>query len=244
MPPITESMKREEVIKRQKYQGLCNNVKLRAIQDGEEQKMKFEGYAIVFNQETVLYKSQDGTEYKEIIDKNALANTDMKDVPLRYNHALDWILARTRKKIGPGSLRLSVDDYGLKVEGEFVDMQYSRDVYAMMVAEVVDQMSFAFTVRDYSYNSETHTTTIRDIDKLFDVSVVDNPAYPQTSISAARSAEDAEMEIKAKQEAEALEKAKAEAEKKALELENKRKAELEKLNQRLKTVDIMIKLNK
>ena len=232
----------KEIKKGMKYRSLCNNVQLRAVQDEDgNQKMKFEGYAIVFNQETVLYKDPyTGIEYKEIIDGNALKNTDMKDVPMRYNHAVDWILARTRKKSGAGSLILTIDDYGLKTEGEFVDMQYSRDVYAMMVAEIVDQMSFAFTVRDYSYNSETHTTTIRDIDKLFDVSVVDSPAYPQTSISALRGAEEAEMEIKAKQEAEALEKAKAEAE---AELENSRKSKVEELVKRVKLDSVKQRLN-
>lgn len=230
--------KTKEIKKGMKYRSLCNNVQLRAVKDEDgTSKMKFEGYAIVFNQETVLYKDPyTGIEYKEIIDDKSLDNTDMKDVPMRYNHAVDWVLARTRKKSGEGSLVLSKDDFGLKVSGEFVDMQYSRDVYAMMVAEVVDQMSFAFTVRDYSYNSETHTTTIRDIDKLFDVSVVDSPAYPQTSISALRGAEEAEMEIKAKQEAEALEKAKAEA-------EAERSSKVEALVKRIKLDSVKERLN-
>ena len=233
--------KSNEIKKGTKYRSLCNNVQLRAVKDEEGSKMEFEGYAIVFNQETVLYKDPfTEVEYKEIIDGEALKNTDMKDVPLRYNHALDWVLARTRKKSGEGSLVLTVDDYGLKVSGQFVDMQYARDVYAMLVAEVVDQMSFAFTVRDYSYNSETHTTTIRDIDKLFDVSVVDSPAYPQTRISALRGAEEAEMEIKAKQEAEALEKAKAEADAK---LENLRKSKADELVKRVKLDSVKNRLN-
>lgn len=226
-----------------KYRSICNNVQLRAVKDEDgTEKMRFEGYAIVFNQETVLYKDPfTGVEYKEEINSNALDNADMKDVPMRYNHETSWVLARTRKKNGEGSLVLTKDDYGLKVSGEFVNMQYSRDVYAMMVAEVVDQMSFAFTVRDYSYNREEHKTVINDIDKLFDVSVVDSPAYPQTSISALRCAEEAEMEIKAKQEAEALERAKAEAEE---ELENSRKSTLESLELRLARQTILDRLNK
>ena len=223
--------KSKNVKKGTRYVSRCDNIKLRAVQEEGQDKMAFEGYAIVFNQRTVLWKDPwDGTEYGEVIDKNALEGADISDVPMRYNHDNSWVLARTRKKTGEGSLRLSVDDYGLKVEGEFVDMQYSRDVYAMMAAEVVDQMSFAFTVKDYTYDSNSRTTTITGIDKLFDVSVVDTPAYPQTSISALRCAEEAEMEIKAKQEKEALEKAKKEAE---AELENFRKSELEALNRQL-----------
>lgn len=238
-----EIIKNDEQVKnRNKYRSFCNNINLRAVQDEENSdKMKFEGYAIVFDQETVLWKDENGNEYKEVIAKDSLKNTDMKDVPMRYNHDYSWVLARTRKKVGEGSLTFSIDDYGLKVSGEFVNMQYSRDVYAMMVAEVVDQMSFAFTVRDYSYDSKTRTTTIKDIDKLFDVSVVDSPAYPQTSISAMRCAEEAEMEIKAKQEAEALEKEKAEAE---ARLENLRKSKAEELVKRIKLSEIQEKINK
>ena len=111
---MDKNKKKEKVEKRTKYISRCSNINLRALQD-EDNKMKFEGYAIVFDQPTVLWVGSDGTEYKEVISKNALANTDIKDVPLRYNHSRDWVLARERKKIGEGSLLLSIDDYGLKV---------------------------------------------------------------------------------------------------------------------------------
>lgn len=233
----------QPIQKRTKYVSLTSKVQLRAVENEDNKElMEFEGYAIVFDQSTVLYEGYDGEQYKEVIDKNSLTNTDITDVPLRYNHETSWVLARTRKKNGEGSLQLTIDAYGLKVKGAFVDMQYSRDVYAMMKAGVIDQMSFAFTVRDYSYDSASRTTTIKDIDKLFDVSVVDSPAYPQTSISALRCAEEAEMEIKAKLEAEALEKANAEAEAKKLELENTRKSKLEELEKRLALDEVMNKL--
>jgi len=87
--------------RRDKYYSLANAVKFRAVETepGEENSMKFEGYAIVFNQPTVLYKDDEGNEYKEIIDSNSLANAEMKDVPLRYNHSTSWILARTEKNL-------------------------------------------------------------------------------------------------------------------------------------------------
>lgn len=233
-------MKHNEIVKRTKYQSICDNVNFRAVQDEDgTTKMRFEGYAIVFGQRTVLFEDELGNEYAEIIDKDSLNNTDMNDVPLRYNHETSWVLARTRKKTGPGSLILTKDDFGLKVQGEFVDMQYSRDVYAMMLAEVINQMSFAFTVRDYSFDSATRTTTIKDIDKLFDVSVVDSPAYPQTSISACRCAEEAEAEAKAKQESLELENKKEEVKAK---LENLRQSQVEKLKKRITLNQVMEKL--
>jgi hypothetical protein len=45
-------------------------------------------------------------------------------------------------------------------------------------------MSFAFTVANDAYDSKTKTRTIFKFDKIYDVSIVDFPAYEQTSVSA------------------------------------------------------------
>ena len=69
-------------------------------------------------------------------------------------------------------------------------------------------MSFAFTVKSQSWDKsgKLPKRTITGIDRLFDVSVVDLPAYDQTSIQAsARSLELADAELKALDDAENLE---------------------------------------
>ena len=45
-------------------------------------------------------------------------------------------------------------------------------------------MSFAFTVKRQEYDYETDTRKILEFDKIFDVSVVDVPAYETTEIYA------------------------------------------------------------
>lgn len=45
-------------------------------------------------------------------------------------------------------------------------------------------MSFAFTVRTEEYDYDTDTRKILEFDKIFDVSVVDVPAYETTEIYA------------------------------------------------------------
>ena len=45
-------------------------------------------------------------------------------------------------------------------------------------------MSFAFTVKEEEFDYSTDTRRILAIDKLFDVSVVDIPAYDSTDIYA------------------------------------------------------------
>ena len=52
--------------------------------DGEDEKMIVEGYAIVFDEETLIGDEERG--FIESIDKNALKETNMKDVPFKYNH--------------------------------------------------------------------------------------------------------------------------------------------------------------
>ena len=175
-----------------------------AKRDGEEEtKMVVEGYAIVFDEETLIGDEERG--FIEVIDKNALANTNFKDVPFKYNHNdTTLILARTRN----GSLSLEVDEKGLKIHAELIDTTSNRDIFKCIEAGLLDKMSFAFTVKSQSWDKsgKLPKRTITGIDRLFDVSVVDLPAYDQTSIQAsARSLELADAELKALDDAENLE---------------------------------------
>ena len=171
--------------------------------DDENKKMIVEGYAIVFDEETLIGDEERG--FIEVIDKGALASTNMKDVPFKYNHNdVTLILARTRN----GSLSLEVDEKGLKIRAELIDTTSNVDIYKSIVAGLLDKMSFAFTVKSQSWDrsGKIPKRTITAIDRLFDVSVVDLPAYDQTSIQAsARSLELVETELKALDDAENLE---------------------------------------
>lgn len=147
-------------------------VELRTNED--EDKMIIEGYAITFN-------SPATHGYTEIISDRALDNTDMSDVPLKYNHEdSHLIMARTRNH----SLELKKDDKGLLIKAELIDTQSNKDIYKSIKAGLIDKMSFAFTVRADEYDYDTDTRTITDIDKLYDVSVVDMPFYDSTSVYA------------------------------------------------------------
>lgn len=163
-----------------------------------EGKMTLEGYAIVFNQETLIGDEAYG--FVEEIDRRALENTLMKDVPMKYNHMDSFlIIARTKNK----SLTLSVDNNGLKVHAELLDTQSNQDIYKMVRSGLLDKMSFAFTVEEQSWNKEGKIPkrTITKIGRLYDVSVVDTPAYDSTSIYA-RSLESMDVELKAMELAE------------------------------------------
>lgn len=149
--------------------------------DNDEGKMIIEGYAAVFEEETMIGDEERG--FIEVIDKKAFDKSNMKDVPMKYNHNDNHlILARTRNK----SLQLSVDEKGLKIRAELVDTTSNRDIYTMIRSGLLDKMSFAFTVRDevVSRRGKIALRRITDIDHVHDVSVVDTPAYEGTSIYA------------------------------------------------------------
>lgn len=155
-------------------------IEIRAVESTDE-KMIIEGYAITFDKPAT--HDYGGRKFTETIKKGALDKTDMKDVPLRYNHNDTWlIMARTRNK----SLKLIVDDIGLKIEAELLDTQSNRDTYKAIKAKLIDKMSFAFRVADggdsWTFGEKETVREVTNIAKLWDVSVVDTPFYDSTSI--------------------------------------------------------------
>lgn len=150
----------------------------------EDEGMVVEGYAAVFDTVTNL------GWMNEVIDRHAFDNADMSDIVMKYNHE-DSILpmARTRG----GSLQFNVDDHGLKIRAKLPDTSVNRDIYTLIREGVLSKMSFAFTVKSEKYDYDTDTRKILEFDKIFDVSVVDVPAYESTEIYA-RSKEQYEEE--------------------------------------------------
>lgn len=172
---------------------------LRALQqkDNENDEMIIEGYATVFETEADLGYC------KEIISRDAFNNCNMKDCVLKYNHNDNcFILARTRNK----SLELIVDSKGLKIRAKLIDTQNNKDIYKMIQAGLLDKMSFAFSVKNQEIDYEKDLRRVTEIEQLFDVSVVDVPAYEATEIYA-RSQKEYEQE-KNKYKNEKLEKEK------------------------------------
>lgn len=143
------------------------------------------GYAVVFEQRTVLYKDPaTGIEYGEIIDRHALDGADMRDVVLRYNHQ-GHVLARTKNK----SLQLTIDPHGLLIHADMSGSDEAKAFYKEVQSGLLDKMSFAFQIKEDSWDRETNTRRILAIESLRDVSLVDFPAYDQTNVSARSSFE-------------------------------------------------------
>ena len=109
-----------------------------------------------------------------------------RDIRLYVNHNSDMVLASKKS----GTLRLSEDRMGLRVEADLPDTSYSRDLRALMQAGVVDKMSFGFTIPKGGdrWSDDGMERTLTKIN-LHEVSVVTGfPAYEATK-AAVRSLE-------------------------------------------------------
>ena len=170
------------------------NIETRKSEEGKDE-LVVEGVACQFDTETVLYKGK-YYECREKIATGAFDNCDMTDVIFNYNHC-GRVYARTRNK----SLELSVETDGLHMRAILMPEDNGHaELYRDIQSGLIDKMSFAFHVRESSYEyieradePTIEIRTITEIDKLYDVSAVDIPAYDTTSISA-RGAFDAERE--------------------------------------------------
>jgi len=148
--------------------------------DSQNSEMICEGYAAVTDQSTVLYEI-DGVQYNEVMVRGCFDGADLTDVPFKYNHSDSvMIMARTRNK----TLDLAVDDKGLKINARLADTTAGNDLYKLLKRGDIDKMSFAFTVKEDSYDRDTRTRKILKVAKIWDVAAVDTPAYDTTSINA------------------------------------------------------------
>jgi HK97 family phage prohead protease len=139
-----------------------------------------EGYALRYNEPTVITQI-DGIDYYEVIDSGALDGADLSDVPFKYNHDDSFLItARTRNK----TLELFPNNEGLYIRANLSNTTAGNDLYTAIQRGDIDKMSFAFVVAQEKYDRQTRTRHIQKIEKLFDVSAVDLPAYDTTSISA------------------------------------------------------------
>lgn len=165
------------------------SIPLERMLGNEKNEYRVSGYATTFDDPYTLF-SYEGIDYKEQIDPNAIdADTDMSDVIFQYDHS-GMVFAR----MSNGTLKLSTDEHGLKVEADLSKTSDARNMFENIDTGMVKEMSWAFTVDRNEYDSDNHIRTIRHIKRIYDVSAVSLPANPGTDIAAARSYIDGEIE--------------------------------------------------
>lgn len=174
------------------YGKRCVDLRSSSMPEADEKILN--GTAVVFDKPTILYE-YDGVEYKEIIDRHALDKADFSDCCLKYNHTDSVpILARCRGN----SLTVKIEDEGLTFNAKLFDTTVARDVYNIIKEGGLDKCSFAFHINKSEYDMKTHTRKILEIDKVYDISIVDIPAYEDTEVQA-RSLVELDNEAKQKE---------------------------------------------
>lgn len=178
-------MKEERVLR------LYDNIELRA-ENNEQYGNYIEGLPIVFNSSTDL------GWYEETIDSHALDNTDLKDVRFLVNHNTDMIpLARSRNNNANSTMQLSVTEEGLRIRAN-LDTENNMDARALYSAVSrgdMSSMSFMFSINDDEWTdleSDHPKRLIKSISKVFEVSAVNFPAYPQTELYTSQRSKDKE----------------------------------------------------
>lgn len=168
---------------------LSGRVEIRAAEDEQAPSRKVRGYAAVFGKESENLGGQK-YQFREIIEPGAFDDVLMDDVRALVNHDPNMILARS--KAGNGSLTIGTDDTGLFYEFEAPDTRAGNDLLESIRRGDIDQSSFSFSVDDEGQAWEEKqdgdgpvmmTRTIKRVSRLYDVSPVTYPAYPDATVA-------------------------------------------------------------
>ena len=159
---------------------------------GEEGSRTVEGYAIVFNQDSrMLYDRQRKRYFVERIEPRAVSEAFLRacDIKMNRNHNDDMLLARSR--YGEGSLKFKIDEYGVRYSFEMPNTTAGNDTLESIRRGDLFGSSFRFSdskdgVR-YERMKDGSGTLLRTISKfggIYDFSIVTDPAYYGTNVSA------------------------------------------------------------
>lgn len=159
---------------------IVDGLELRAAGDDTKQPI-IAGYAAVFSQ-----LSEDLGGFREQIAPGAFSKSLGEDIRALFNHDRNFVIGRNKSK----TLRLEEDARGLRVEIDPPDTTDARDLLVKMKRGDVTGMSFGFRTMEDHWD-EVDGKVVRTLIevRVFDVSVVTYPAYPQAD-AAVRSLEE------------------------------------------------------
>lgn len=151
---------------------VVDDIRVTASANGEK---RIVGHAAVFNKDS---------EYMGFVERVAAGafrkSLQNDDVRALFNHDPNYVLGRNRA----GTLSLSEDGIGLKIEITPPDTQYARDLMISMERGDINQMSFGFICdRDsWDHSGNVAVRTLQEV-TLMDVSPVTFAAYPDTDVA-------------------------------------------------------------
>ena len=152
------------------------NVETRT-EEGDNGTHKVIGHASLYNT-----RSANLGGFFEYIEEGAFTSEliEKSDTRALINHDQNLILGRTAS----GTLKLEADSKGLRYEFDVPETSYGKDLVVSMKRGDITQSSFAFTVQEDDWSTDddgNNIRTIKKIDRLYDVSAVTYPAYPDVA---------------------------------------------------------------
>lgn len=140
----------------------------------DSEKRTLTGYAVVWDSDTTI-----GDYFVERIAKGAFSKALRGDVLALVNHDWGRVIGRTAS----GTLRLTEDERGLKVEVDVPNSTDGNDVWELVGRKDIDGMSFGFraTKQEWDDTGDLPKRTVLEAE-LYEVTATPIPAYPDTSI--------------------------------------------------------------
>lgn len=140
-------------------------------------------------------------DYREIIEPGAITKEDLDqmDIKMTIWHNRERLLARANK--GVGSLKLSVDDTGVKYEFEAPDTPDGNTALELVKRGDLSGSSFTFWSDEKSsvrYTKDEDGILLRHVNRLdavYEMTIASDPAYTQTNVTV-REIEQAGIHIK------------------------------------------------
>lgn len=174
--------------------------RLREAAGENESDRIIEGYAIVFGVESRMLVDY-WEDYREIIEPGAITEADLAamDIKMTIWHNRERLLARSNK--GVGTLKLSVDEVGVKYEFEAPDTPDGNTALVLVKRGDLSGSSFTFWSDETSsvrYTKDDEGVLLRHvkrIDMVYEMTLASDPAYVQTNVTA-REIEQAGIHIK------------------------------------------------
>ena len=160
-------------------------VEVRA-EETEDRGAVITGYPIVFEQEI------DMGDWREVIDAGSMGDGSvLRDVALLANHDFGMLpLARSRRNNDNSTMKLTPDQKGVAMRAA-LDTEHNpkaQEAYSAVTRGDITGMSFAFIANEERWedlDTEKPLRRIMSFSRIFEVSIVTNPAYSGTSVQAA-----------------------------------------------------------
>ena len=160
-------------------------VEVRA-EETEDRGAVITGYPIVFEQEI------DIGDWREVIDAGSMGDGSvLRDVALLANHDFGMLpLARSRRNNDNSTMKLTPDQKGVAMRAA-LDTEHNpkaQEAYSAVTRGDITGMSFAFITNEERWedlDTEKPLRRIMSFSRIFEVSIVTNPAYSGTSVQAA-----------------------------------------------------------